>query len=198
MRGDVDDVRSYRYKITTGSGDVLCFAWERTYHYLTAAFMALDGQYEAQAKESAIGLMRRTVETGVPAEFRDGSYCVIPNWTLEREGEADCGHREPTEACVLSPHSGTMRGVRRYRAPTGAGGKMSEHSKVVNYGIPCGTCGGTEYVCAEATPPASDERREALDLIEDLDSWLRGVSRLYIGSQYEKRVAAILAAKEEK
>jgi hypothetical protein len=81
---------------------------------------------------------------------------------------------------------------------TNAGGKMSKHSKVVNCGIPCDTCGGTEYVCAEATPPDSDERREAMGLLEDMDSWLRGVSRLYVGSQCEQRVATILAAKEEK
>jgi hypothetical protein len=88
---------------------------------------------------------------------------------------------------------------------------MSEHSKVVNCGIPCDTCGGTEYVCAEATPPASDERREAHRLLDALideaaDAARRpeteysddyriasGALDMEIG-----RVAAILAAKEEK
>lgn len=56
------DIRDFRYRITTPSGDIRELSGKRTYFYLCAAAEA-NGEYVHQARESAAETMRTALQT---------------------------------------------------------------------------------------------------------------------------------------
>lgn len=100
MRGDIDDIRSYRYRIISESGDRLAFGWKRTRDYLVALFMAIDGQLAEQATLNAENAMRIAVNVVGNVPIHDDDLNEIKGWMLCSVGDADCGHRTQHDECA--------------------------------------------------------------------------------------------------